>query len=249
MTGETDDEEIVAGTEGEGAEGSDPGEGHEEGELSAEHADDQADDGQQDDEVEPEVGDQQARQTRGGSRIQRLANEAKAAREEAAAARREAEEFRRQMAARQSRESEEQREARRALMTPEERVQDDMAAMRREFAQQQQQTQMTTAAMLDRAAYDAKAATKPVYARHAEEVERRFQEQLRQGRPVEREIILKVLLGELALSGASNPKPRRQAQSRVNAQRVPASSGKGDTASNRGRAGDTPASRLKDVII
>lgn len=249
MAGEGDDEEVVTGTEGEGAEGADPGGGNEESELSAEHPDDQEDAGEQDDEVEPETGGQEARPTRGGNRIQRVTNERNEFRDQLAQTRREMEELRRQTLARQSQESEEQRQARRALMTPEERVTDDMAALRREFAQQQQQTQMSTAAMLDRAAYEAKAATKPVYAKHADEVERRFQDQLRQGRPVEREIILKVLLGELALSGASNPKPRRQAQIRVNAQRVTASSGKGDTASNRGRSGETPEGRLKDVYI
>ena len=79
MAGDGDDEEIVPGTEGQDTPGSDPGAGDDEGEVSAEHTDEEADDGEQ--EVDP------APPQRGGraeSRIQRLANEAKAAREEAA---------------------------------------------------------------------------------------------------------------------------------------------------------------------
>lgn len=242
MAGE-DDEEIVSGTESEGTEGQDPAGGEPEADLSAEQPDIETDDGDQ------EVDEPVAKPTRGEARFQRLANETKAAREEAATARREAEELRRAQWQRQQSVSEEERQARRALMTPEERVNDDMAALRREFAAERHQDRMSSAAMMDKAAFDAKAATRPVYAKYASEVEERFQDQLRQGRPVEREIILKVLLGERALSGASDPKARRKAQGRVDSQRVPASSGKGDSPSNRGKAGDTAENRLKGVII
>ena len=245
MAGEGDDEEIVPGTEGQDTPGSDPGAGDDEGEVSAEHTDEEADDGEQ--EVDP------APPQRGGraeSRIQRLANEAKAAREEAAAARREAEEARRAAAQRQERESQEVYQARRALMTPEERTADDMAQLRREFAQQRQQDQMTTAALMDKTAYDAKATINPVYAKFKDEVEDRFQDLARRGQPVEREILLKVLLGERALEGAGKSGPaRRQASRRVESQRVAPGSGRGDAPSNRGRAGDTAESRLKGVII
>lgn len=243
-----DDEEVVAGTEGEDAAGTNGAGRDEDSEVSAEHADDQEDDGEQ--EVEPEVDEQPARGTRGGNRIQRLANEAKAAREEAAAARREAEEFRRQVAARQSQESEEQRQARRALMTPEERINDDMAQMRREFAQQQQQTQFQTAAMLDRSAYEAKAAVNPIYGKYRDVIEEQFQRQLAQGRPVEREILLQNHLGRLALESAGRSGGQRKAaRARVESQRVPAGSGKGDQRSDRGKAGDTAESRLKGMVI
>lgn len=245
MAGEGDDDEIVPGTESENTSGQDDGGRDEDTEVSAEHADEEADDGESESVSEPA-----AKQGRAESRIQRLANEAKAAREEAAAARREAEEARRAAWQRSQAASEEERQARRALMTPEERVADDMAQMRREFAQQRHQDQMTTAALMDKTAYDAKATINPVYAKFKDEVEGRFQDLARKGQPVEREIILKVLLGERALEGAGKSGPaRRQASKRVESQRVAAGSGRGDTPSNRGRAGDTAESRLKDVII
>ena len=109
---------------------------------------------------------------------------------------------------------------------------------------------MNTAALMDKTAYDAKATINPVYAKFKDEVENRFQEQVRRGQPVEREIILKVLLGERALEGAGKSGPaRRQASRRVESQRVAPGSGRGDAPSNRGRAGDTAESRLKGVII
>jgi hypothetical protein len=91
----------------------------------------------------------------------------------------------------------------------------------------------------------------PVYARHADAVEAKFQEQMRKGAPVERELILKLHLGELALkaAGAGNGSAKRQARDRVAAQKVPGGSGKGDTATDRGKAGNTPEARLKGVYI
>lgn len=243
MAGE-DDEEIVSGTESEGTEGQDPAGGEPEADLSAEQSDIEADDGDQ------EVADEPvAKPTRGEARFQRLANETKAERQRADRLEQELREARQERWQRQQASSEEERQARRALMTPEERITDDMQAMERRFAATRQQDQMSSAAMMDKAAFDAKAATRPVYAKYASEVEERFQDQLRQGRPVEREIILKVLLGERALSGASDQKARRQAKGRVDSQRVSASSGKGDSPSARGKAGDTAENRLKGVII
>lgn len=246
MTGDGDDEDIVTGTEGEGAEGQDTAGRDEDAEIPAEHPDDQEDAGEQDDAVAAEPAE---RPTRGGGRFQRLANERNAERERANRLEQELAESRRQQWQRQQAASEEERQARRALMTPEERVADDMAQMRREFATQRQQDQWATQAMLDKSSYDAKAAVNPVYAKHAEEIEAQFQDLLRQGRPVERQILLERHIGKLALSGAGNSKPRRQAQQRVASQRVPASSGKGDASSARGKAGDTAESRLKDVFI
>ena len=78
MAGEGDDDEIIeSGTESEGTGGQSPEPGDEDSEVSAEHADDQTDDGEQEVDAEPAP-----KQGRAEGRIQRLANEAKAAREE-----------------------------------------------------------------------------------------------------------------------------------------------------------------------
>lgn len=242
-----DDEDALAGTEGEGTEGQDAGsDGGKTTDLPAEQPDVEEDDGEPE-EVAPAAG---ARPSRGEARIQRLANEAKAAREEAAAARREAEELRRQQWQRQEQISAAEEEQRRALMTDAERSAYDLNKVRNEFSAQLRQTQLQSQFTADKMAYESKAASRPVYAKHADEVERRFQEQVRRGAPVERETILKHLLGELALNMAAQPSAqRRQARNRVESQRVAAGSGKGDTASDRGKAGDSPAKRLTGVFI
>lgn len=244
---EGDDEDIVTGTESEDTQGADSGTGDEEGEVSPEQAADEEDDGgRQNEDVKPAP----PQPSRGANRIQRLANEAKAAREEAATARREAEELRRAQAARSAQETEEQRQTRRALMTPEERMQDDLTHMRREFVEAQRQQQFQTAALMDKSSFDAKAAVNPIYAKYRDVVEEQFQRQLNLGRPVEREILLQNHLGKIALESAGRSGgQRRQAKARVEQQRVPAGSGKGDAQSQRGKAGDTAESRLKDVLI
>lgn len=240
-----DDEILETGTKGEVAEGQNAGAGDDEAEVSAEQPDLEADDG------EPEVAvDADAKPSRGEARFQRLANETKAAREDAAVARREAEDLRRQQWTQQSQQTEQQQREMLALMTPDERTEYRINQFRTEQTQQRQQDQHRIASLLDKTAFDAKATVNPVYARHKDAVEERFQEQLRQGRPVEREILLKLHLGELALQGAGKAgAARRQAAGRVQSQKVSAGSGKGDAATERGRAGDTPASRLKDVYI
>jgi hypothetical protein len=248
--GGDEEEDIVTGTEGEGTEGSDSAGRDDDSEVSAEHADQEEDDGEQDEAVA--AGEQQqARQpSRGANRFQRLSNERNELRDKLAQRDREMEELRRAQTARQTQESEEQRQTRRALMTPEERVTDDLAQIRREFAETQRQQHFQTQAYLDKTNYDAKAATNPVYAKYRDVIEEQFQRQLSLGRPVEREILLQNHLGKLALESAGRSGgQRRQAKARVEQQRVSPGSGRGDTQSQRGKAGDTAESRLKDVFI
>ncbi len=241
-----DDAEILDGTEGEGTEGQDPAGGHEESTLPPEHADEAEDDGQ----PEVKAGEEGEKQNRGSARIQRLAQEAKAAREDAAAARREAEELKRQSWQRQEQQSEAQQREMLALMTAEERAEWRVKQMEVKYDRDRQQDRMQTAALMDKTSYDAKATINPVYRQFQDEVESRFHDQVRQGRPVEREIILKVLLGERALAGAkSSGTVKRQAKQRVDSQRVAAGSGRSDAATERGRAGDTAEKRLKDTYI
>ncbi len=178
-----------------------------------------------------------------------MANETKAAKEEAAEAKRRIQELERQSWQRQEQVSAAEEEQRRALMTDAERSTYDLNKVKNEFSAQLRQTQLQSQFTADKIAYEAKAASRPVYAKHAAEVERQFQEQVRRGAPVERETILRHLLGELALKTASNPSARRQASRRVESQRVAGGSGKGDAASDRGKAGTSAESRLKGQYI
>jgi len=243
--GDEDEVDVVeTGTEGESTEGQDDGGGHQEADVPAEQPDAEADDGEQEVAATAET-----KVSRGDARIQRLANEAKAAREEAAAARREAEELRRQTWQQNSQVTAQQEQERLALMLPEERTTYQLQKMQQQFDQARQQDRAATAALMDKTAYDAKATINPVYKKFQDEVEARFEQHQRQGAPVAREILLKLVLGERALEGARNPGPKRQAASRVAAQRVSSGSGKGSAATERGKAGDTPGERLKDVFI
>lgn len=244
MIGDEDDDDATHGAESEGTEGQDDGaegDGGQKADLSAEQPEHEEDDG------EPEA----VAPSRGSSRIQRLANEAKAAKEEAAAANRRIQELERQTWQQNSQVTEQQERERLALMTPDERADYRISQMERKFDQRAQQQQMQTAATMDKVAYDAKATINPVYAKLRNVVEERFQEQLRLGKPVEREILLKLELGERALAGAAagTGAARKSGRARVDSQRVASGSGKGDAASERGKSGDSPENRLKDVYI
>ncbi len=243
--GDEDEVDVVeTGTEGQDTAGQEPGAGDQESDVSPEHVDPETDDGEQ--EVAA-VADTKV--SRGEARIQRLANEAKAAREEAAAARREAEDLRRQTWQQQSQVTAQQEQERLALMLPEERTTYQLSKMQQQFQQERAQDRAATAELLDQTKYDAKATINPVYGKFKDEVEKRFQEHKQQGAPVAREILLKLILGERALEGARNPKVKQQAANRVAAQKVSSGSGKGSAAADRGKAGDSPGERLKDVFI
>jgi hypothetical protein len=246
-----DDDEVIQGTDeevstaGQGAEGQDGDVGAEEPELSAEHPDGEEDGGEQ------EVNAAQRQQpSRGENRIQRLANEAKAAREEAAAARREAEELRRSQQQASQHITEQQERERLALMTPEERTVYTLDKQNRTFQAQMNQMRMEQAVQNDKIAFDAKASVHPTYAKYQEMVEKEFQEHLAKGTPVQREQILVNLLGRAALSSASKArKAAETGQRRVAAQTVRPGSAKGDTASQRAKAGDSPEKRLAGQFI
>jgi len=103
---------------------------------------------------------------------------------------------------------------------------------------------------MDKASYDAQAASNPTYKRYSAEVERMFAEQMAKGAPVDRITILKHILGAKALEGAAAaPRQRRAANTRVERERVAPSSGKGDQQRPSTRRMSTAEERLKDVLI
>lgn len=190
------------------------------------------------------------KQSRGEARFQRLANETKAAREEAAAARRDADDLRRAQWQRDQHISTQQEAERLALMTPEERADYKIAKFERDSTAREQRSRLETQVLIDKTSFDAKATINPVYARYQEEVETRFQALLREGKPTEREVILKFMLGERALRGANGAgAAKKQAARRVEGQKVNAGSPKGDKTSQRGKGASTAEQRLKGVFI
>ena len=243
--GQPGDEDLAGGStepEGQDATGGDDG-----SEVSAEHVDGEEATG----ELGVDAAAERQPQSRGESRIQRLANEAKAAREEAQAARREAEELRRSQQQASQHITEQQERERLALMTPEERMGYVLDKQSRDMQRKLQEMEFKTQNLTDKAAFDAKASIHPTYQKFQADVEAKFNELLQQGRPTDRETILKFMLGEKALASA-NPnrnKAAKTGQNRVAAQTVKPGSTKGDTASQRAKAGDTPEKRLAGQFI
>lgn len=246
-------EQPGTGSDGDtGADDGDDSAGDDSSELPAGQPDGSEDDG----EPEEVAG---ATLSRGQTRHQRLANEARTERERASELERERETLRAELAAEraarqahQQQQTAQQEAERLAIMTPEERVEYRLSQMQRTTEQTLHQNRMQMQAVMDKTSYDAKAAVLPVYKKHAAEVERLFQQQMREGRPVERETLLAHLLGKLALASAdkSTTRARRSGAQRVNAQTVRASSAGSDTPAAR-RAGkvSTAEQRLRGVQI
>lgn len=145
-----------------------------------------------------------------------------------------------------------QRAERFALMTPEERsearLEEAMAVSNRTLAQTQFQTQD----MADKMAYQLQAASHPVYARYANEVETRLAAMRAQGQNVSREALLKYIVGEKAMERSVSPaakKAAKAAKGRVEQQRARPSNGRGDRPATRAKPGSTPRERLDGVAI
>ena len=240
----TDETSETTGTESEGAEGQDTTGGNEETPVSAQRTADEGDEGSPQEGAAPE----HETQSRGRDRFRQLSSERNAAREDAQRARQELEEFKRQQWQRQQQLDEQQDQQRLALMTPEERADYRYTQFERRATQREQQHSMQMAAQMDKASYDAAAASNPVYRRMSAEVERKFQEQMAVGRPTDRVTILKYLIGESALNGAANQAPRRAAaRRRIEGQQVKPARPSGDQAQSRKMS--TAEDRLKDVLI
>jgi hypothetical protein len=247
-----DDEEDVAHVEQEAPAESEEPSGQDEpgrdeaGDLSAQRGDGAEDDGEPPSRSsgEPEA------EPRGSARFQRLANDARTAREEAGRARQELEEFKRQQWQREQQIQEREDRERLALMTPDEKA--DYRITRFEQSQRQRDSQrdLLMQAQLDKSTYDSQAAINPVYKRMQAQVEQTFQEQLRKGQPTDRRTILAYLIGLQALDGAANSGPaKRTARKRVENQTVKPSRPAGDQATTSSRKMSTAEDRLKDVLI
>lgn len=133
-------------------------------------------------------------------------------------------------------ETAEQRAARFALMQPHEIMQETLRESEQRTAAMVQQVQQQSQDAVDRAAFQAKAAVKPLYAKYAPKVEGKLAELRARGNNVEREVLLKFMIGEAALERMDSKEGKaevKQAQKRVASQKTrPANSGS-DTAPQR----------------
>jgi hypothetical protein len=137
------------------------------------------------------------------------------------------------------RESPEQRAARFALMTPQEQISETLRESEARWEQRMQSFQINSAETSDRTAFQARCTVDPLYAKWAPKVEGKLAELRTKGQNVEREVLLKFLIGEAALERRGSKEGKReveQAATRVaKAQTRPANTGSDTQAQRRQR--------------
>jgi hypothetical protein len=152
-------------------------------------------------------------------------------------------------------ESEAQRQHRRSSLTPEERIAEDLRESEQRMTQQMQGMQATNWDNSDRALYQGRASSDPLYRRWSDRVEtevKRLQTQGQYG--VAREAILKFLLGSKVLEqrdNGSGKKRRDTAARRVAANTTRPSQGRSDANSGRRErsGGKSLEERLADTQL
>jgi hypothetical protein len=223
MPGYNDDDEELelddVGLEGDGDDEGDEADAESGGDAGQEDGQEGGEAGDSEDEAGQEVPPQQVsgKPSRANGRIRDLvsrAAEEKAAREKAE---KELAEFRaertRQEEFRRAKEAEE-RARNRDLLSPEERIQADMAEMRNQLQFMQQRSAFDSQDAADRTAFAAKAASNPVYAKYADQVEAHLADLRRQGQNVTREALLAYVVGRAALDQSPAPKKPGAAKTR-----------------------------------
>jgi len=187
---------------------------------------------------EPDQVQPQPRQVpRSETRIRTLVEENRRKDTELADFRRRLDELTRQVAQpAPQRETPEQRAARFAVMTPQEQISESLRESEARWEQRMQGFQLQTVETQDRTAFQAKAAVNPVYAKWAPKVEGKKAELAAKGQMVDRETILKYLIGEAALDRLNSKEGKRevqQAQTRVANARVKPTNSASDTQATR----------------
>lgn len=190
--------------------------------------------------------------SRGETRIQTLRNEIRDRDARLAETNRRIDELiRAQAQPRTQGESPEQRAARFAIMTPQEQMDTRLNEAEARFTQQLQASQMQNADIADRTAFQAKCASDTLYAKWAPKVEGKRAELLTKGQIVDREVLLKFMIGEAALANRSSPKGKQQAAQgarRVAAQRTRPGNSGSDTQPQR-RQQSSVERRLENMNI
>lgn len=215
-------------------------------------ADDAAeqDEGQADGEKagDEEVVASERKPSRGESRFQRLANEAREAREESARLRRELEQDRRDRAAREQQAQRREPTAdEMALWTPEQIIDYKLGKATSTFNQNLQSLQMQTMESNDKMAWESIKTRDPRAARYDREVEQRLTDLRAQGQNVAREALFKFILGEKVYAAAQGkaPKQRKEGQQRIARQKVAPSQNQSDVAGGRTRDSEAEARRKR----
>jgi hypothetical protein len=190
--------------------------------------------------------------SRGESRFQKLANEAREAREEAARVSRELNELKQAQQREQQREREPSAEEM-ALWTPEQRSDYKLEKATRGFTAAMQQVQLQSADLADKSSFDMQCATQPLWKKYSGEVEKRLADLRKQGQSAPREAILKFILGEKLLTGGGKARTRQaqQGQRRIQRQQGADAPPRSDTGGGRRQLSEAEkrAKRLENVTF
>lgn len=120
----------------------------------------------------------------------------------------------------------------------------------RGLANEIERLKLSQADAVDKAVYESKAAANPLFAKHADEVERKLAETRRMGFTVPREKILAVIIGEQVLrSGSSVKRQQEKGRTNVRDNRGRTGSGRGDASGRQQVNGKSAEERLANQLI
>jgi len=137
-----------------------------------------------------------------------------------------------------------------ALMSPEERADYRINQTEQRLQAQLRRMEVQNADQTNRAAFQAKATVDPVYKRYAQDVEDRLAQVHRQnpGQFVDRELILKIVIGERALANAGRANARGQKKGEASKARQTAQGGAARSDLQGDRAGNRANNGLRDRL-
>jgi len=220
-------------------------------EEGAGEADDAAeqDEGQADGE---EAGDEEVVETkkpsRGESRFQKLANEAREAREHSSRIEREFNEFKAEQSRRAAVvEKKEPTDDEMALWSTQQIIDYKLQKATSGFQQNLQQLQWNTQEANDKAAFERLQLSDPRAKKYAAEVETRLASIRKQGQNVDREALLKFVIGEKVFQGGGKAaaKQKKQGEEQIRRQRTNPSAGQSDVRGGRTEQNEAEARRKR----
>lgn len=185
---------------------------------------------------------------RGESRFQKLANEARQAREDAAKLRRELDEFRAEQSRRAAVvEKKEPTAEEMALWSTEQLVDYKLQKATGAFAQNLQQLQWNTAEANDKAAFERLQLSDPRAKKYAAEVEERLANIRKQGQNVDRASLLKFIVGEKVMAGGAKAtaKAKKEGEAQIRRQQTKPPGGSSDVRGGRTQESAAEARRKR----
>lgn len=137
------------------------------------------------------------------------------------------------------------REERLSLMDPSERREFESNERIQRMESEVMRTRVETQDLLDKNGFKAEAKNNPIYAKHQDEVERRYMEGCRKGVWYPRETYLAVVIGEAALKAKPDVKRKEEAKQRVDSSKGTSVSGRSNVSTARSNRGEKTFEELE----